>query len=58
MPKECIICSEEAEYGIKNINEFYCKDCAEPHFGDIDLLIRVEKDAQKLKRYIEEKGFK
>jgi hypothetical protein len=52
MAKKCIICDKEAEFKIKNSNESYCNDCAEEHFGDVSLLVRVEEEAQKLKDVI------
>lgn len=55
MAKKCIICGDGAEFRIKNGNEYYCEECAEMQFGDIALLCKVEDDAKKLKKYIEEK---
>lgn len=56
MAKKCIICEEnEAEYKIKDSSEVYCKECAIEHFGDISMLVKVEEEAQRLKRLIEEK---
>lgn len=55
MPKRCIICGEPAEFGIKGSREFYCKDCAEMQFGDVAMLVKVEDEAKKLKRYIEDR---
>ena len=54
MAKRCIICSEEAEYKIKDTPDYYCKGCAEENFADLTLLVRVE-EAQKLKKFIDEK---
>lgn len=57
MAKKCIICEEkEAKYCIKDSNECYCEECAEEHFADISMLVKVEKQAKKLKRLIEEKA--
>ncbi len=55
MGKRCIICKEEANYLIKNTNDFYCQECAEDNFGDISYLITVEEQAKQLKQMIEEK---
>jgi hypothetical protein len=55
MAKKCIICGEPAEFKIKDGSEFYCQDCAQMQFGDISLLVKVEDDAKKLKKYIDEK---
>jgi hypothetical protein len=53
--KKCIICRGEAEFCIKGTSDYYCKDCAEEHFDDINVLQKVEEEAQKLKRIINEK---
>lgn len=55
MGKKCIICGEQAEFKIKDSNEFYCLDCAKEHFSDISFLVKVEEEAQKLKEVIKEK---
>jgi hypothetical protein len=55
MPKKCIICGEEATYGINGTSDFYCKECAEENFADIDMLKKLEEDAEKLKAYVDEK---
>lgn len=40
--KTCFICEKEkAEYVIKGTDDFYCKDCAEDAFGDLELLERL-----------------
>ncbi len=55
MARRCIICEKEAEFKIKNSNESYCNGCAEEHFGDVSLLVRVEEEAQKLKDVIKKR---
>ncbi|MEM4267303.1 MAG: hypothetical protein QXK37_00565 [Candidatus Woesearchaeota archaeon] len=55
MPKKCIICGLEAKYVIKDTSDFYCAMCAEEQFGSVDMLIKVEEQAAKLKRLIDEK---
>lgn len=55
MAKKCIICDKEAKFKIKNSNESYCAECAEEHFGDISLLVKVEEEAQKLKDMVKAK---
>jgi len=55
MAKRCIICGEEAEYKIKDTPDYYCKGCAEESFADLSLLVKVEEEAQKLKKFLEEK---
>ena len=40
--KTCFICEKsKAEYAIKGTEDFYCKDCAEDAFGDLDLLEKL-----------------
>ncbi|MFO8016072.1 MAG: hypothetical protein R6U32_03135 [Candidatus Woesearchaeota archaeon] len=55
MAKKCIICGDKAEFCIKGSSEFYCRECAEEQFGDINMLVKVEEEAQKLKRLVDEK---
>ncbi len=55
MTKKCIICNKPAVYRIKDTPDFYCDECAEENFGDVNMLIRVEEEAQKLKEYLEKK---
>jgi arabinogalactan endo-1,4-beta-galactosidase len=56
MGKKCIICSKEAEFGIKDSNEYYCKSCAIEHFKDLSYLQKVEKQANIIKDLIKEHG--
>ena len=55
MGKKCIICDEEAIYKIKDTSDFYCQECAEENFSDLDLLIKIEEDAKRLKAFLKEK---
>ncbi len=55
MVKKCIVCDLEAEYKIKDISDYYCKDCALENFGDLEMLQTIEEEAQRLKKYIKEK---
>lgn len=55
MPKKCIICDEEAEFKIKDSNEYYCQECAEESFADLKVLQKVEEAAQQLKEIIKKK---
>ncbi|PIN87593.1 hypothetical protein COV12_03060 [Candidatus Woesearchaeota archaeon CG10_big_fil_rev_8_21_14_0_10_32_24] len=55
MGKKCVECGEEAKYKIKDSSEYYCGECAEEHFGDLDLLVVLEDEAQKLKDYVNKK---
>ena len=52
MVKKCIICGKEAVYKIKDTPDFYCPECAEENFGDLDMLVKVEEEAQRLKTVI------
>jgi hypothetical protein len=55
MPKKCIICGDEAVYAIKDTSDFYCTECAEEQFGELSMLVKVEEQAAKLKRLIEQR---
>ena len=55
MVKKCIICDKEAIYKIKDTPDYYCQECAEENFSDLDLLIKVEAEAQRLKEALKEK---
>ena len=55
MTKKCIICEDPAVYKIKDINDFYCEECAQDHFSDISMLLKVEEEAKLLKAAIEKK---
>ncbi len=55
MSKKCIICNEEAVYCIKDTSDYYCEECAEEHFGDITMLIKVEDEAQRLKEFVKDR---
>ena len=55
MAKKCIVCDAEAEFKIKDISDYYCKECALENFGDLDMLQTVEEEAQRLKEYIKDK---
>ena len=53
--KKCIICCEEAEFAIKDSNEYYCKECASEHFSDLSYLKKIEEQAKMLKELIKNK---
>ncbi len=53
MPK-CNICDGPAEYQIKGTNNYYCKKCAKELFNDTKLLLKVEQEAKKLQKFIDE----
>ena len=55
MAKKCIICSNEAKFQIKGTSDFYCQECAEESFADLDMLEKVEEEALILKRMVDEK---
>ena len=55
MVKRCIICSEEARFKIKDTSDYYCKECAEENFNDLNLLVTMEEEAKRLKEYLKER---
>lgn len=55
MTKKCIVCTEEAAYKIKDTSDYYCSECAQEHFADLTLLVKVEEEAQRLKEFLEQK---
>ena len=55
MGKKCIICEDDAQFCIKNTSDFYCYECAQENFSDIELLQKVESEANALKNYLENK---
>ena len=54
MPKKCVDCDSEAKFRIKDTSEYYCAECAEEHFADLNLLVAVEENALKLKKVLDE----
>lgn len=56
MVKKCIICNEEANYKIKGTSDYYCDDCAQENFSDIELLETIEEQAKIIKDLIKDKG--
>ena len=55
MGKKCIICNEEAGYKIKDTSDYYCQECAEENFNDLNLLVTMEEEAKRLKGYLKSK---
>jgi len=55
MAKKCTICSEEAVFKIKDSSDYYCEGCAKDYFADVSMLVKVEEEAKKLKKMIEDK---
>lgn len=55
MGKKCIICGREAEFKIKDTPDYYCEECAEENFADLSMLVRVEEEAQALKKAVGDK---
>ena len=56
MAKKCIVCGDKAEYFIQDSSEYYCRECAEEHFGDLGLLREIgeaDEDAKKIKNLVE-----
>ena len=52
MPRKCILCEKEAEYGIKGSSETYCKECAVEQFQDVDYLQKIEEPSKKVMNLI------
>ena len=52
MAKKCINCGKEAGYRIKDTSDYYCQECAEENFADIQILIKLEKEARNIKSYV------
>jgi len=55
MAKRCIVCDSDANYKIKDTSDYYCEDCAKENFADLNLLVTVEEEAQRLKEFLKEK---
>jgi len=55
MSKKCIICGKEAKFKISSTNDYYCEECAIEYFGDTDCLVKIEEEAQKVKKLIKER---
>jgi|APSaa5957512622_1039677.scaffolds.fasta_scaffold185664_2 hypothetical protein len=56
MGKKCIMCcEEEAVYKIKDTSDCYCKECAKEIFSDLTVLVKVEEEAKRLQKFLEEK---
>ena len=55
MVNKCIICDDPAEYKIKDSLDYYCKECAEEHFSDTSILLKVEEEAKRLQKFLSEK---
>jgi hypothetical protein len=55
MPKRCIICGKEARFMVKDSSDFYCEECALEQFGELSLLVKVEDQAAKLKKAVDDK---
>lgn len=55
MAKKCTICGKDALFKIKDSSDYYCDGCAQDYFADVSMLVRVEDEAKKLKKAIEEK---
>ncbi len=53
--KRCLICDGIAKYKIKDTSDYYCVECAQENFSDIEMLVVVEDEAQRLNKFIKEK---
>jgi hypothetical protein len=58
MAKKCIICENPARFKIKDVNQYYCEECAVMQFGDVALLHTLEEEAIALKQYLNKKESK
>jgi len=47
MKKKCLVCRAEAFYLMKNTANFYCQDCAEENFADLEMLVKIEDEEVK-----------
>ncbi len=47
MGKKCLICEGPAQYTIKDTSDFYCTECAEEQFGDVDMLVKLDDSKTK-----------
>ena len=56
MGKKCIVCDTEATHKIKDTSDYYCQECALEHFSDLNLLLKVEEEAQRLQQLVEDKA--
>jgi hypothetical protein len=55
MVKKCVDCSVEAKFRIKDTSEYYCEDCADEHFADLAMLIKVEEEITHFKKFLDDK---
>lgn len=53
MAKKCIMCKKNADLMIKGTSDFYCRECAVEQFGDIEVLVSVDDEANKLKKKVD-----
>lgn len=51
--KKCIVCGNEATLCVKDCSECYCEECAQEYFDDIKCLTELEKQAQEVKKLID-----
>ena len=56
MSKKCMICGSDAAFHIKDSSEYYCEDCAQENFSDLQLLEPLHSQAQKIKEMIEQRA--
>ena len=50
-----MICGKPAEFSIKGSSSYYCKECADENFSNLELLQKIEEQARKLKKVVEDK---
>ena len=54
MAKKCIMCEKNADLMIKGTSDFYCRECAVEQFGNIEVLVSVDDEANRLKKKVDE----
>ncbi|MFW6007711.1 MAG: hypothetical protein ACOCP8_00490 [archaeon] len=55
MVKKCSICQDEAKYFLPHADIYYCQECADDLFADLEHLKKISDEAEKLKDAINKK---
>ena len=48
--KRCISCNSAAEFVVKGSSEYYCTECTEMQFGNLDMLVPLRKQFTKIEQ--------
>ena len=48
------MCEKNADLMIKGTSDFYCRECAVEQFGNIEVLVSVDDEANRLKKKVDE----